>query len=52
MTRGVEKVVADALKAALREGGLLEDDHAGGCVLVDKRAQVERLLADANRKDA
>jgi hypothetical protein len=28
----------------LREGSLLEDDHNGGCVLYEKRAQVEEIL--------
>lgn len=28
----------------LREGNLLADDHQGGCVLYEKRAQVEALL--------
>ncbi len=44
----------EALKSplfmALREGGLLEDDHAGGCVLYEKRDQVEELCrADAQK---
>lgn len=30
---------------ALRDGSLLVDDHAGGCVLYEKREQVEELLA-------
>ena len=30
---------------ALRDGRLLADDHAGGCVLYEKRAEVEKLLA-------
>ena len=38
----------EALKSplflALQSGGLLNDDHAGGCVLYEKRAQVEALL--------
>ncbi len=29
---------------ALRNGGLLDDDHEGGCVLYEKRSQVESLL--------
>ena len=33
------------LFTALREGELLLDDHEGGCVLYEKRAQVEALLA-------
>ena len=39
----------DALRSplftALRDGGVLADDHAGGCVLYEKRDLVERLLA-------
>ena len=33
------------LFTALREGDILLDDHEGGCVLYEKRAQVEALLA-------
>ncbi|MBQ9687532.1 MAG: radical SAM protein [Oscillospiraceae bacterium] len=33
------------LFTALRSGDLLIDDHNGGCVLYEKRAQVEALLA-------
>jgi len=33
------------LFAALRSGGVLLEDHPGGCVLYEKRAQVEALLA-------
>ena len=33
------------LFTALRSGDLLMDDHAGGCVLYEKRHQVEALLA-------
>lgn len=32
------------LFTALRSGSLLTDDHEGGCVLYEKRAQVEALL--------
>ena len=32
------------LFVALRSGDILEDDHVGGCVLHEKRAQVEALL--------
>ena len=38
----------DALQSplfkALQNGGFLNDDHVGGCVLYEKRAQVEALL--------
>ena len=30
---------------ALRDGGVLMDDHAGGCVLYEKRELVESILA-------
>ena len=33
------------LFTALREGSLLVDGHKGGCVLYEKREQVESLLA-------
>ena len=33
------------LFTALRSGDILMDDHEGGCVLYEKRAQVEALLA-------
>ena len=36
------------LFTALQRGGVLMDDHEGGCVLYEKREQVEALLA---RKD-
>lgn len=31
---------------ALRDGGILADDHSGGCVLYEKREQVEKILAN------
>ena len=33
------------LFVALREGEILKDDHAGGCVLYEKRNEVEKMLA-------
>ena len=30
----------------LREGSLLEDEHTGGCVLYEKRSEVEKLLKE------
>jgi len=35
------------LFTALRDGNILNDDHAGGCVLYEKRELVESLLAKA-----
>ena len=43
----------DALKSplflALQNDGLLNDDHKGGCVLYEKRTQVEAMLKEGNR---
>ena len=38
------KALNSPLFTALRSGDILADDHAGGCVLYEKRAQVEALL--------
>ena len=35
------------LFTALRDGGLLMDDHEGGCVLYEKREIVEKLIANS-----
>ena len=40
----LRQALASPLFAALREGKLLADDHAGGCVLFEKRDDVEALL--------
>ncbi|MCR4707322.1 MAG: radical SAM protein [Clostridiales bacterium] len=49
-----ESPLREALKSplftALQNGGLLDDDHAGGCVLYEKRAQVEALLRRETRE--
>ena len=34
---------------ALREGDFLDDEHVGGCVLFEKRAEVERMLAEEGK---
>ena len=41
----LREAMRSPLFTALRSGDLLLDDHAGGCVLYEKRAQVEALLA-------
>ncbi len=41
----LREAAASGLFTALRDGGLLMEDHAGGCVLFEKREQVERLAA-------
>ncbi len=38
------------LFTALRDGGLLLDDHEGGCILYEKREMVEGLLAGSAAK--
>ncbi len=40
----LREALRSPLFAALQSGGFLDDDHAGGCVLYQKRAQVEALL--------
>ena len=49
-----ETSLTEALKSplflALQSGGLLSDDHQGGCVLYEKREQVETLLK--NKREA
>ena len=44
--RRLEEIVSELLERTLREGGILADDHDDGCVLYEKRALVERLLAE------
>ena len=39
------EAISSPLFTALREGDYLKDDHAGGCVLYEKRNQVEALLS-------
>ena len=36
----------------LRDGGFLDDDHIGGCVLFEKREEVERILAEGEQDPA
>ena len=41
---GLKEAMNSPLFTALRSGDLLADDHKGGCVLYEKREQVEALL--------
>ena len=41
----LREAMRSRLFVALREGEFLDDEHVGGCVLFEKRAQVEALLA-------
>ena len=40
----LREALRSPLFQALQSGGFLDDDHTGGCVLYEKRAQVEALL--------
>ena len=40
----LREALRSPLFRALQNGGFLDDNHAGGCVLYEKRAQVEALL--------
>ena len=40
----VREAINSKLFTVLREGDYLNDDHDGGCVLYEKRAEVERIL--------
>ena len=46
---GLRGALHSPLFTALRSGDLLADDHDGGCVLYEKREQVQALLADAGK---
>jgi len=46
-TTSVKEALNSKLFRALRDGGVLADDHAGGCVLYEKRAEVEKLMSGA-----
>ena len=41
----LREAIRSRLFEALRTEGVLKEDHAGGCVLFEKREQVERILA-------
>jgi len=44
----VREALGSGLFTALREGGVLAGDHIGGCVLHEKRDQVEAIVRQAN----
>ena len=44
----LQEALHSPLFTALRSGNILLDDHAGGCVLYEKRDQIEALLARQN----
>ena len=43
--RSLKEAINSPLFAALHSGNILSDEHLGGCVLYEKREQVETLLA-------
>ena len=45
---GLREAMHSRLFHTLRDGDFLDDDHVGGCVLYEKRDQVEAMLAAAN----
>lgn len=46
----LKEAMHSPLFTALRDGNLLEDDHNGGCVLYEKRDQVEALLSASEKQ--
>ena len=45
----LKEAISSGLFVALREGGHLMEDHAGGCVLYEKQALVEELLEQSKQ---
>ena len=45
----VREALNSGLFTALREGGVLSGEHIGGCVLHEKRAEVEAILAKGRK---
>ena len=41
----LREAMRSPLFVALRSGSFLDDDHEGGCVLYEKREQVEALMS-------
>ena len=41
----LKEAMHSKLFTALRDGDFLDGEHVGGCVLFEKRAEVEKLLA-------
>lgn len=45
-TGSIRQALKSALFRKIRESGIEADDHAGGCVLFNKKAEVENMLQD------
>ena len=48
----LKDAIASGLFAALRSENLLEEDHAGGCVLFEKRERVEQIVRSLSEQKA
>ena len=46
----LKEAIASRLFAKLQDGGLLKEAHTGGCVLYEKKEQVEALLAMSRKE--
>jgi hypothetical protein len=46
---GLKGALHSPLFIALQSGDLLADDHRGGCVLYEKRGQVEALMTRSGK---
>ena len=48
-TSSLKEAMHSPLFTALRDGSILMDDHNGGCVLYEKREQVELIIANSKK---
>lgn len=46
----LREALSSELFSLLRNGRVLEEDHVGGCILFEKREEVERIMKELNRK--
>lgn len=47
----LREAIESKLFSMLRDGRVLEEDHAGGCVLFEKRDEVERIMKELGAKE-
>lgn len=47
----LKESIGSGLFAALRDGHLLEEDHAGGCVLFERKNQVEDIMKELSARN-
>ncbi len=48
----LKEAIRSKLFLALQEDGVLADDHGGGCVLYEKRDEVEAIIAEGKKEKA